>query len=110
MAEIELNAAESALADLMGRLGQEEEQQTLEDLVTAALGPEVSMPFVEALADAMLAYQAQHTREKDVRHAVVALWLKGVRLVPQKDAARNTGLATGKHNDYTSPALSAHED
>jgi uncharacterized protein len=38
------------------------------------------------------------------------LWLKGVRLVPQKDAARNTGLATGKHNDYTSPALSAHED
>ena len=38
------------------------------------------------------------------------LWLKGARLVPQKDAARNTGLATGKHNDYTSAALSAHED
>ena len=38
------------------------------------------------------------------------LWLKGARLVPQKDAARNTGLATGKHKDYTSAALSAHED
>ena len=35
------------------------------------------------------------------------LWLKGARLVPRKDAARNTGLATGKGNDYTSPALSA---
>jgi DUF1365 family protein len=34
------------------------------------------------------------------------LWLKGARLVPPKDAARNTGLATGKSNDYTSPALS----
>ena len=40
------------------------------------------------------------------------LWLKGARLVPRNDAARNTGLntvlATGKGNDYTSPALSAH--
>jgi hypothetical protein len=36
------------------------------------------------------------------------LWLKGARLVPRKDAAHNTGLATGKSNDYTSPALSAH--
>ena len=36
------------------------------------------------------------------------LWLKGARLVPRKDAAPNTGLATGKGNDYTSPALSAH--
>ncbi len=36
------------------------------------------------------------------------LWLKGARLVPRKDAGRNTGLATGKSNDYTSPALSAH--
>ena len=36
------------------------------------------------------------------------LWLKGARLVPRKDAALNTGLATGKGNDYTSPALSAH--
>jgi DUF1365 family protein len=36
------------------------------------------------------------------------LWLKGARLVPRKDAALNTGLATGKSNDYTSPALSAH--
>ncbi len=35
------------------------------------------------------------------------LWLKGARLVPRKDAARNTGLATGKGNDYTAPALSA---
>ena len=35
------------------------------------------------------------------------LWLKGARLVPRKDAALNTGLATGKGNDYTSPALSA---
>lgn len=36
------------------------------------------------------------------------LWLKGARLVPRKYAAPNTGLATGKGNDYTSPALSAH--
>ena len=36
------------------------------------------------------------------------LWLKGARLVPRKEAARNTGLATAKDNDYTSPALSAH--
>jgi DUF1365 family protein len=36
------------------------------------------------------------------------LWLKGARLVPRQDAALNTGLATGKSNDYTSPALSAH--
>jgi DUF1365 family protein len=35
------------------------------------------------------------------------LWLKGARLVPRQDAALNTGLATGKSNDYTSPALSA---
>jgi DUF1365 family protein len=34
------------------------------------------------------------------------LWLKGARLVPRNDAARNTGLAIGKSNDYTSPALS----
>ena len=32
--------------------------------------------------------------------------LKGARLVPRNDAARNTGLATGKSNDYTSPTLS----
>ena len=36
------------------------------------------------------------------------LWLKGARLVPRHGAALNTGLATGKSNDYTSPALSAH--
>jgi uncharacterized protein len=36
------------------------------------------------------------------------LWLKGARPVPRKYAAHNTGLATGKGNDYTSPALSAH--
>jgi DUF1365 family protein len=36
------------------------------------------------------------------------LWLKGARPVPRKDAVLNTGLATGKSNDYTSPALSAH--
>ena len=35
------------------------------------------------------------------------LWLKGARLVPRTGAALNTGLATGKSNDYTSPALSA---
>jgi DUF1365 family protein len=34
------------------------------------------------------------------------LWLKGARLVPRNDAARNTGLASGDGNDYTSPALS----
>ena len=34
------------------------------------------------------------------------LWLKGARLVPRNDAARNTGLATGKSNEYTSLALS----
>lgn len=34
------------------------------------------------------------------------LWLKGARLVPRKDATLNTGLAGGKSNDYTSPALS----
>ena len=34
------------------------------------------------------------------------LWLKGARLVPRTGAALNTGLATGKGNDYTSPALS----
>jgi uncharacterized protein len=38
------------------------------------------------------------------------LWLKGARLVPRHGAIFNTGLATGKGNDYTSPALSAHED
>ena len=36
------------------------------------------------------------------------LWLKGAWLVPRNEAAPNTGLATGKGNDYTSPALSAH--
>ena len=36
------------------------------------------------------------------------LWLKGARLVPRHGAAFNTDLATGKSNDYTSPALSAH--
>jgi hypothetical protein len=35
------------------------------------------------------------------------LWLKGARLVPQPRAAFNTGLASGKSNAYTSPALSA---
>jgi uncharacterized protein len=30
------------------------------------------------------------------------LWLKGARLVPRKDAVLNTGLASGKSNDYTS--------
>jgi uncharacterized protein len=36
------------------------------------------------------------------------LWLKGARGVPRRGTAFNTGLATGKSNDYTSPALSAH--
>jgi DUF1365 family protein len=36
------------------------------------------------------------------------LWLKGARLVPRSDEARNTGLANGDGNDYTSAALSAH--
>jgi DUF1365 family protein len=39
------------------------------------------------------------------------LWLKGARLVPGPNAAAakaaNTGLATGKRNDYTAAALSA---
>ena len=35
------------------------------------------------------------------------LWLKGARLVPRRNAGFNTGLATRKSNDYTSPALSA---
>jgi DUF1365 family protein len=39
------------------------------------------------------------------------LWLKGARLVPQPNTAvaktLNTGLATGKRNDYTATALSA---
>jgi DUF1365 family protein len=40
------------------------------------------------------------------------LWLKGARLVPRPDAdaaraAFNTGLANGRRNDYTGPALSA---
>jgi DUF1365 family protein len=34
------------------------------------------------------------------------LWLKGARLVPRNDAARNTGLASGNGNDYTSSSLS----
>jgi uncharacterized protein len=38
----------------------------------------------------------------------VRLWVKGARLLPRKDAALNTGLATATGNDYTSPALSAH--
>ncbi len=33
------------------------------------------------------------------------LWLKGARLVPRPNAS--TGLSAGRHNDYTSPALSA---
>ena len=36
------------------------------------------------------------------------LWLKGARLVPRNDKALNTGLASGKGNDYTPPALSTH--
>jgi DUF1365 family protein len=36
------------------------------------------------------------------------LWLKGARLVPRHGAAFDTGLAAGKSNDYTSPALSSH--
>jgi uncharacterized protein len=36
------------------------------------------------------------------------LWLKGARLVPRSDAARNTGLASEDGNGYTRPALSAH--
>ena len=39
------------------------------------------------------------------------LWLKGTRLVPKPDTVPapglNTILATGQHNDYTAPALSA---
>jgi DUF1365 family protein len=34
------------------------------------------------------------------------LWLKGVRPVPRPPAGSKTSLATGKSNDYTSPALS----
>jgi hypothetical protein len=35
------------------------------------------------------------------------LWLKGVRLVPRQNVAKDSSLAIGKGNDYTSPALSA---
>jgi len=35
------------------------------------------------------------------------LRLKGVRLAPRQNAAAETGLATGKSSDYTSPVLSA---
>jgi hypothetical protein len=41
-------------------------------------------------------------------HWEALLWLKGARLVPRRGTTFNTGLATGKSNDYTSPALSAH--
>jgi DUF1365 family protein len=34
------------------------------------------------------------------------LWLKGARLVPRTGAGLNTGLASGKSNDYTLPVLS----
>jgi uncharacterized protein len=34
------------------------------------------------------------------------LWLKGARLVPRTGVGLNTGLASGKSNDYTSPVLS----
>ena len=34
------------------------------------------------------------------------LWLNGARLVPRTGAGLNTDLASGKSNDYTSPALS----
>ena len=36
------------------------------------------------------------------------LWLKGARLVPRNDKAYNSSLVSGKPNDYTPPALSAH--
>ena len=35
------------------------------------------------------------------------LWVKGVRLVPRQNVTLDPRLATGKSNDYTSPALSA---
>ena len=35
------------------------------------------------------------------------LWLKGARLVPRRNAAYDTGLATAKSSDYTSAALPA---
>ena len=43
-----------------------------------------------------------------IQWEALRLLLKGARPVPRNDAALNTGLATGKGNDYTSPALSAH--
>ena len=45
-----------------------------------------------------------------IQWQALRLWLKGARPVPRNDAALNTGLATGKGNDYTSPALSAHAE
>ena len=45
-----------------------------------------------------------------IQWEALRLWLKGARPVPRNDAALNTGLATGKGNDYTSPALSAHAE
>jgi hypothetical protein len=36
--------------------------------------------------------------------------LRGMRPVPRQSAAFNTGLASGKINDYTSPALSTRAE
>ena len=38
------------------------------------------------------------------------LWLKGIRPAPRQRAAFDTGLATAKGNDYTTPALSARAE
>lgn len=38
------------------------------------------------------------------------LWLKGLRPVPRQRAAFDTGLATAKGNDYTTPALSTRAE
>jgi hypothetical protein len=42
-----------------------------------------------------------------IHREALRLGLKGARPMPRKDAALNTGLATSKGNDYTSPVLSA---
>jgi len=66
-------------------------------LTTAALlGSLATLPLVTFKVMAAIHWEA------------LRLWLKGARLVPRSAAARNTGLASGDGNDYTSPALSAH--
>jgi len=55
----------------------------------ALLGSFVALPMVTVKIIAAIHWEA------------LRLWLKGVRLVPHRSAAADSGLATGKSNDYT---------